>query len=228
MKRAILFLLFFLHTLKGICFDLDKSEIRPTFLTYEQVQKTYRTMRIIDKLFRKHKIEYFVKGGTLLGAIRHKGFIPWDKDVDVIVSLDEYNHILKLEEELNFYGLYLDTNHTTNKFNVRDLTDSSVCLDIFFYTIGRTLDWQKRIFLENKYLRIFSKDYFLLKEIYPLRRAQFGNFTINIPNNPYPYFERHFNKNWETIGKHKDSELFAIPHTYPVPDEDYLIEEDPP
>ena len=50
----------------------------------------------VDKICRKHNIPYWIDAGTLLGAVRHGGFIPWDDDVDVNVLWKDYKKLRKI------------------------------------------------------------------------------------------------------------------------------------
>ena len=53
-------------------------------------KKILEIMKYIDALCRKHGIVYYIMGGTALGAIRHGGFIPWDDDLDIFMTPDQY------------------------------------------------------------------------------------------------------------------------------------------
>lgn len=57
--------------------------------------------KVFDEICLRHNISYYMLGGTMLGAIRHKGFIPWDDDMDFGVLRTEYDTLLSiLEKEL--------------------------------------------------------------------------------------------------------------------------------
>ena len=62
----------------------------------------------IDKICKKHDIQYMLFAGTLLGAVRHQGFIPWDDDLDIVMLRPEYERFLQIApQELDAEKYYL-------------------------------------------------------------------------------------------------------------------------
>ena len=70
-------------------------------------------MAEFDRVCKKHDLHYCVGAGTLLGAIRHNGFIPWDNDVDLYMLRNDYDKLMKLSDE--FKHPYFLQNPTTDK-----------------------------------------------------------------------------------------------------------------
>lgn len=69
-------------------------------ITVGDVQKALLDMMVdIDKICRENDIPYILTGGTALGAIRHKGFIPWDDDLDIAMMRDDYKKFIKVLDE---------------------------------------------------------------------------------------------------------------------------------
>ncbi len=77
-------------------------------VTEKELRETQLKMVVyIDEVCRKHNIDYSLGGGSLLGAIRHKGYIPWDDDIDLMLTRKNYEALLtQLMEELpSYYSL---------------------------------------------------------------------------------------------------------------------------
>lgn len=62
-------------------------------------KKILEVMKYIDALCRKYDIVYYIMGGTALGAIRHSGFIPWDDDLDIFMTPDQYEKFKQVFEQ---------------------------------------------------------------------------------------------------------------------------------
>lgn len=69
----------------------------------------------IDLVCKTNNIKYFLCGGSLLGAIRHKGYIPWDDDIDIMLLRNDYNRLVELLEKDDRYKYFSHIN--TNDYN---------------------------------------------------------------------------------------------------------------
>ena len=76
-------------------------------LTVDELKKyELDILKFIDYVCKKYNIKYFVSYGTLLGAVRHKGFIPWDDDIDVAMYREDYERFQKAVIEENNDKIY--------------------------------------------------------------------------------------------------------------------------
>ena len=167
--------------------------------TIREMQKVELEMLIeVDRICKKYNIKYFLVAGTLLGAVRHKGFIPWDDDIDIAMPMDEYRRFCKVaKDELSdqyFLQNYrtdvtswlftkIRKNNTTaieeNRFG--SLFHQGIWIDVFPF-IGVKND--------DKWLLKFNKNVKFIKKIITkkigLVNSTEGNFLYAIINKLTP------------------------------------------
>lgn len=91
---------------------LNKEE-RSNFIVDSKMKEVWAVeldlLNEFQRVAKKHNIRYIASGGTMLGATRHGGFIPWDDDVDIMMLRKDYNKLLSVADEFSF-PYFLQTN----------------------------------------------------------------------------------------------------------------------
>lgn len=72
------------------------NELSRQYGTYDKQKALLAMIKDVDSLFRSNGITYSLCGGSLLGAVRENGFIPWDDDIDIMVDRNNYQKIVEL------------------------------------------------------------------------------------------------------------------------------------
>ena len=85
----------------------------------------------LDRVCKKYGLQYFLDGGTLLGAVREKGFIPWDDDIDVVMWREDYDQLLEIgasEFEFPYFlqSAYSDTEYLRGHAQLRNSTTTGI------------------------------------------------------------------------------------------------------
>lgn len=137
--------------------------------------KILDTMRYIDKICRENHIIYYIMGGTALGAVRHEGFIPWDDDLDIFMTPDQYENfktIFEMQKNSQFvlqewritpnYLEYAKVRMNGTTFieeNFKDRKDMhhGIYVDIMIlHKVPENIFIQKLMYYESKFVTLYA------------------------------------------------------------------------
>lgn len=96
----------------------------------EQKRMELDILAFFHDFCQKHNLRYYVCGGTLLGAVRHKGFIPWDDDVDVMLPRSDYERFLRIfpQADTGHYSLVTGATNPDYPYNFAKIEDNRTIL----------------------------------------------------------------------------------------------------
>ncbi len=191
-------------------------------ITLEERKKiSYEILLYVDRWCKEHNVKYYLAYGTLLGAVRHEGFIPWDDDIDLIMFREDYQKFIKdfnCSQNKNYKCLYfedgsfylpyakvvnLDTTMASDNFI--ELDDLGIGIDIFPYDYAKSDKHRKKIFFNLKMLRY---------SLYNNSKELTGNKRISIKLFFYWYAKKEGWKKWAKRIQYKTKKLYGTKEKY--------------
>lgn len=186
-------------------------EIPPQYKTDSKlIHELYRIFYHVHNTLYKFNISYYASGGTLIGALRHGGIIPFDNDVDLEISYKDADKILsrefKREIERHGYKVKLHKESSSKEYNGRydwikiigkRIGKNRPDVDLFFTETIQDNDGKYYNKLTGYAGEIFHKNVIESKYLYPLKRAQFGNSWIPVPNRAEKILNLQYGKSWK-------------------------------
>lgn len=190
--------------------------------TLKNIQVLYlELLRFIDNVCEKYNLEYCLTYGTLLGAIRHKGFIPWDDDCDILMIREDYNKFIEvLPKEIKKYEFFKENCALTMLINSEDnffpdfnnIYDKKLGHDNFFNQPGLG----KSLFLQIGWLKpmvkldIFPFDFINSESIDYYEKNYLGSklYFRNLYSQKNFSHDKEFNKLFDELGYSYNSTEF--------------------
>ena len=167
------------------------------------VKLLYQLAYDVHQILTSHNIQYWCNSGTLLGAIRHCGIIPWDDDIDIGMMLKERKQFLELKDVFKKCGYSVVNAWFGYKifYTKRTLTKgfdySYPNLDIFIYHMNEQKNRYEMYYKQAR--ETWPNEWWLHDELFPLKALSFGDIELPCPLKCKDYFIRMYGKDWNKI-----------------------------
>ncbi len=109
----------------------------------------FDSLQAFDKICQKHNLQYWLDSGTLLGAVRHQGFIPWDDDIDISMPVEDYHKFILVAQDELAPDMFLQTQATDPEFPfdyAKIRSDRATIIE--FHEEGREVSYHQGVFLD--------------------------------------------------------------------------------
>ena len=206
--KNILLTVLFLMMMCLICMiysqPLREDFIPVNVLTdYKILKQNHELFKKVLKILDENNIEYWIIGGTLLGAVRDKTMCPWDDDIDIAINESTLSTLLNLRNKFEVAGLEMSGIFFGQKIyskNGKILPGKNFkypFIDVFVMKLNNDGKYIYVSDLANKY---WPNDPVSKDDLYPLKKYDFEDYQVYGMQNPIQYLEKMY-PGWKKIGK---------------------------
>lgn len=165
----------------------------PTPDEEELHERIYALLEKLREAFRREGVAYWAVGGTLLGAVRHRGAVPWDDDADVGVWAAD---VARAERAVRRHIPGADWQTNLRAFAVVDRAHPNAIVDVFPFAVDAD-GWAR--FSNPLAAARWPDEFFAVGDVEAARETRFGSTSVPVPARPCEYLDRAY-AGWDAFG----------------------------